>query len=112
MNTVVKTVLVATLATSMLGCAGLMQSASVMEAHKAYDEGEYQQTLVLITQAENARETTPEMQAELVYLKASSYEQLGQVAVASTLYEYLAAEHSDSQYGYLASSKLEQQQKE
>lgn len=108
MNTLVKAVLVTTLSVSMLGCAGVMQSASVMEAHKAYNKGEYQETLKLITQAENARETTPDMQAELVYLKANTYEQLGQPAIASTLYEYLAAQHRDSQYGYLANGKLNQ----
>jgi hypothetical protein len=49
---------------------------------------------------------SPETKAELIYLKASTYEQLGKNEIAHTLYEYLAQEHSSSQYGYLAVRKL------
>lgn len=94
-------------ATLSLGaCAGLVQTASVSEAYKHYELQQYERTLELITQAENAGEPGIETRAGLTYLKAQTYEKLGQSDVAITLYEYLAAEHSSSQYGYLAAKQL------
>ena len=62
--------------------------------------------LELITQAENAEEMSDETKAELTYLKAMTYEDLGEAETANTLYEYLVQEHGNSQYGYLAVKNL------
>ena len=88
------------------GCSSVIQSASITEAYKKYEVQDYESTLELITRAENINETTPEMKAEMTYLKAQAHEGLGNYDVANTLYEYLAEQHQDSQYGYLASKKL------
>lgn len=99
--------LVLVAATLSLGaCASLIQTASVSEAYKHYELQHYERTLELITRAENAEAMSAETKAELIYLKARTYEQLGNSEVAHTLYEYLAQEHSSSQYGYLAVRKL------
>ena len=90
---------------SLGACASLIQSTSITDAYKKYELQEFDRTLELITRAENAQETTPEMKAELTYLKAQTYESLGQQEVANTLYQYLVDQHKDSQYGYLASTK-------
>ena len=87
-------------------CTGLIQTASISEAYKKYNLQEYEQTLELIARAENSGRTTPEMKAELAYLKARTHERLGQQDIARTLYEYVAEQHEDSQYGYLAGKKL------
>ena len=87
-------------------CSSMIQSTSLSEAYEKYELQEFERTLELITRAENARATTPEMKAELTYLKAWTHESLGQQEIANTLYEYLAKQHRDSQYGYLASKKL------
>lgn len=99
-------VLLLTLTLFVTACAGMIQSTSITEAYKKYELQEFERTLELITRAENAKETTSEMKAELTYLKAQTHESLGQQKIANTLYEYLAEEHKDSQYGYLASKKL------
>ncbi|MCO4786015.1 hypothetical protein [Marinomonas atlantica] len=96
--------LVATL--SLSACASLMQTASISEAYKHYDLQKYERTLALISQAENAKEMSTETKAELTYLKANTYERLGKSEIAYTYYEYLAQEHSNSQYGYLAALQL------
>lgn len=92
-------------------CAGTIQTASVSEAYKKYERQEFERTLELITRAENAKETTPEMKAELTYLKAQAHEGLGQQETAKTLYEYLVEEHKNSQYGFLARKKLNRNNK-
>ena len=91
---------------SLGACASLIQSTSATDAYKQYKLQDYERTLELITRAENAKDTTPEMKAELTYLKAQTHEKLGQQRTANTLYEYLIKEHKDSQYGYLASKKM------
>jgi len=96
--------LVATL--SLGGCASLIQTASISEAYKHYDLQQYERTLALISQAENADAMSAETKAELTYLKAKTYERLGKSEIAYTYYEYLAREHSNSQYGYLAVKQL------
>ena len=102
----VKIVTVLLLTLSLSACASMIQSTSIEKAYKKYELQEYDRTLELITRAENTEETTPEMKAELTYLKAQTYERLGKSGISTTLYEYLAKEHSNSQYGYLAAKKL------
>ena len=99
-------VLLLTLTLFVTACASTIQSASISEAYKKYKLQEFERTLELITRAENAKEPTPEMKAELTYLKAQTRESLGQQKLANTLYEYLVEKHKDSQYSYLASKKL------
>jgi len=91
---------------SLGACASLIQTASISEAYKHYERQQYDRTLELISQAENAEAMSDETKAELTYLKAMTYEGLGDGETANTLYEYLAQEHSDSQYGYMAVKKL------
>ena len=106
MKNLVKLLAVSTLLLVLAACAGTMQTASVLEAYKHFENKEYDKTLVLIKLAENSQEASKEKKAELTYLKAEAYSKLGQSDTAETLYKYLAEQHSDSQYGYLASQKL------
>ena len=99
-------ILILVFITFLTACAGMLQSASISEAYNKYEAQEFEQTLELISRVENFKETTPEMKAELTYLKAQTHESLGHHKIADTLYEYLVEEHKDSQYGYLASKKL------
>lgn len=97
------------LASSLLflaGCAGVIQMGSVSDAYKSYERQKYEKTLKLISQAESIRPTTRDLKAELTYLKAQTYEGMGDAEKAETLYEYLRDQHGDSQYGYLANERL------
>ena len=100
------TIALLAVALSLGACANLIQTASISEAYKYYERQQYDRTLELITQAENAEEISAETKAELTYLKAITYEGLGNNETANTLYEYLVQEHSNSQYAYMAVKKL------
>lgn len=91
---------------SMVGCSSLIQTASITEAYEHFYAQDYKHTIQLITRAESINETPHEMKAELTYLKAQAHEGLGHQDIANTLYKYLAEQHQDSQFGYLASKKL------
>lgn len=101
-----KTLVIATVLLSLTGCSGVIQIGSVSEAYKSYERQKYQKTLTLISRAESLGTTTPRLEAKLTYLKAQTYEQMGEAETAATLYEYLRDQHSDSQYGYLAAKRL------
>lgn len=103
-----KKVFLAGLLLFVAGCTGLLQTGSISKAYETYENENYAKTLKLITQAENVSDVTPELRAELTYLKAQTYWQLGQRKKAGTLFKYLKDQHKDSQYGYLAAERLEQ----
>lgn len=92
------------------GCGGLMQTGSISKAYKTYELGHYAQTLKLITQAEYISMATPELRAELTYLRAQTYRKMSEDEKANTLFEYLRDQREDSQYGYLAAKRLEQRE--
>ena len=102
-----KQILIIGLVVLLAGCASTIQTASISKAYKNYEAQDYEEVLELISLAENAKETPAEMKAELTYLKAQTYEELGRLKKATTLYEYLKEQHASSQYGYLAIKKLE-----
>ena len=92
-----------------VGCASTStaQKSAISLAYSSYLDGDYQIALEHIFQAEQERRLTAELQAELAYLKAQSYEEMGQHRKAEGLFEYLKEEHPNSQYGYLANKMLE-----
>lgn len=102
----IQKVFLITLMLLITACAGIMQTATISEAYKKYELQQFKQTLKLIIRAENVTNITPEMKAELTYLKAQTHEGLEQPQIAHQLYKYLIEHHKDSQYSYLASKKL------
>jgi tetratricopeptide (TPR) repeat protein len=90
----------------LVGCAGVLQTGSLNDAHESYNAENYEEALDKIRLAENLNKMTPELRAELTYLKAQTYEQMGRKNSAVTLYQYLKEQHPESQYGFLATQKL------
>ena len=90
------------------GCASQVQKGAIQLAYSNYEDRDYEDTLKYISQAENVRDTSAELKAELVYLKAQTYEKMGDYEKANSLYTYLKEQHKESQYGYLAAKRLEQ----
>lgn len=101
-----KKVLIVSLALLVVGCASAVQTGSISQAYANYEGKNYEETLESIRLAENISKITPELKAELTYLKAQTYEEMGRYETAETLYEYLKNQHRDSQYGYLAAKRL------
>jgi tetratricopeptide (TPR) repeat protein len=103
-----KIILIASLAIITFGCASTIQKGAINLAYSNFEDRDYEDTLQYISQAENEKQPSAELKAELTYLKAQTYEKMGNYDKAQGLYEYLKEQHSKSQYGYLASKKLEQ----
>jgi tetratricopeptide (TPR) repeat protein len=90
----------------LIGCAGVLQSGSLNDAYESYNAEKYEEALKKIRLAENLNKMTPELRAELTYLKAQTYEKMGRKNSAVTLYQYLKEQHPESQYGFLAAQIL------
>ncbi len=92
---------IAILALLSTACAGTMQYASISEAYKSYERGKFEKTLLLTSQAENARPMSRDQKAEMSYLKAQALEGLGRASQAAALYDYIEEQHASSPYAYL-----------
>ena len=102
-----KKVLVLSLVIVLSACASQVQKGAITLAYSNFEDRDYEDTLIYINQAENAKETSAELKAELTYLKARTYEKMGKYSDAKALYGYLVEQHPQSQYSYLAKEKLE-----
>jgi outer membrane protein assembly factor BamD (BamD/ComL family) len=92
----------------IVGCSSMAQKGAIQIAYSNFEDRDYMDTLQYISRAENHQATNPELKAELTYLKAQTYEKMGQYDKAKTLYEYLSEQHNKSQYGYLATKRLKE----
>jgi len=90
----------------LTGCANLIKAGSIDKVHRSFDNQQYQETLVLVRRAENLSELDSRIQAELTYIKARSFAELGNTDEANALYEYLRSQHTSSPYAWLAELHL------
>ena len=60
----------------------------------------------MISLAQKVNDMSPELSAELNYLKAQTYDKLGMAEKSDNLYRYLGEQHKDTEYGYLAYQKI------
>lgn len=104
MNT--KTIAILALSLSAVACTGTMHMASVSEAFKKYEKQDYEATLKLVAQAESTGKMSEAQEAQLIYLKALAYDGLGDTGTANTLFAYVAEQHPQSHYAYLAAGRL------
>jgi len=101
-----KKLIVAIFALLIAGCSSMIQKGSISKAYETFQDQHYDETLKYIARAETVDELNPEKKAELTYLKAETYEKMGENEKAKALYQYLKDQYKDSQYGYLAAKKL------
>ena len=100
--------IISALLISLTACSSMVQKGSIDLAYSNFEDRDYEDTLKYISQAENSQATNPELKAELTYLKAQTYEKMGEYEKAKSLYEYLSEQHKKSQYGYLAAKRLKE----
>ena len=101
------TLLVALLACALGGCT-IAQRGGIDLAYRAYNKKDYATALRKLAEAEKFRETSPALKAEIAYLRAKSYEGLGNTAEAIGCYRYVATQFPDSQYAFMAKEKVKE----
>lgn len=94
------------LAAVLMGCA-TAQRGTMIQARAELDAGGYKEALAKLADAEKMVAPTPELQAEIVYLRAECYEGLGRKPEAVGALKYVVAKFPDSSYAYQAREKLQ-----
>jgi len=87
---------------AFISACGSVQTGAVSRAYEKYEEKDYERAIELITFAQNVDDPSSELHAELSYLKALSYEQLGQREKADNLFRHIAKNYESTEYGSLA----------
>jgi outer membrane protein assembly factor BamD (BamD/ComL family) len=94
------------LAAVLMGCA-TAQRGAMSRANSSINEEDYKAALERLSEAEKYEEPTPELQAEIIYLRATCYEELGRKLEAVGALKYVVAKFPDSSYAYQAREKLQ-----
>jgi tetratricopeptide (TPR) repeat protein len=89
-----------------LGCATTIQKGALIRARSGISDGKYEFALKRLSEAESYADTTPELKAEIIYLRAICYEGLGRHDDARGALKYLVDRLPDSSYAYQAKEKL------
>ena len=90
----------------LTGCTSLLKTAALIDVHESFDEQNYTETLAHIRKAEYLSDLDPLLLAELIYIKARSFEAMGQEDESIALYSHLVSVYKSSQYSSLAKIRL------
>ncbi|HEY9160957.1 MAG TPA: hypothetical protein VIS94_07725 [Desulfomonilia bacterium] len=90
----------------LFGCASMVQRGALTQAYENYDKGDYQTALVKLSRAEKYKDTTPETNAEILYLKALTLQKMGRDKEYIGELMYLSDKYGDTEYGYKAKQLL------
>jgi tetratricopeptide (TPR) repeat protein len=88
------------------GCATTLQRGAMDLARSKISKGQYERALKELSYAEEYKEPTPVLRAEILYLRAICYEGLGRYKDAIGLLKYIIDKFPDSSYAYQAKERL------
>jgi len=97
---------IAVLGFLLCGCMSMAQRGALGRAYSNYQKGDYEDVLELTSQAENYKEPTHRMKAEILFLKALALEKLERHEEAQGIFKYLSDKFNDTEYGYRAKEKI------
>ena len=89
-----------------IGCTGMAQKGALGRAYSNYKKGDYEDVLALTSQAENFKEPSHQLKAEILFLRALALEKLGRDKEAQGIFKFLAANFSDTEHGFRAKEKI------
>ena len=89
----------------LAGCA-IGQMGAMSRAHAGLADKRYEFTLKRLAEAEQFNPTTPDLQAEISYMKAQCYDGLNKSAEAVGMYRYVAETFPKSEYSFMARERM------
>lgn len=87
------------------GCA-TAQRGAMLRAHTRMEHGRYEDALAKLSDAEKYTPPTPQLEAEISFLRGQCYEGLHRIPEAVGCYRYLADHFPDSIFAYQAREKI------
>ncbi len=94
------------LLSSLLAGCSIGQMGAMSRAHAGLADKRYEFTLKRLAEAEQFNSTTPELQAEISYMKAQCYDGMSKSAEAVGMYRYVVNTFPKSEFAFMAREKL------
>jgi tetratricopeptide (TPR) repeat protein len=91
---------------NLTGCMHMAQSGAIKRAEDAYNDGKYERALTRLSQAERYTTPTAQEHAQILFLRAQSYEALHRLPDAIGCYKNLIETYPTSAYTYQARERL------
>lgn len=82
------------------GCTSLARDGAMIIAVNNYSDGDYKNTIDVVERALRHYDYTEEQKSNLLFLKALSYQNLGDYKSAYTLYKFIAYKYPNTEYGF------------
>ncbi len=99
-------ILLITAALSVSSCYAPVQSIAMLGARSAYDKGDCDKVLQLLSKAEGDKKPSSGLMAEISGMRASCLEQQGKIAQSRSVYRYIVNRWPDSEYADTAREEL------
>lgn len=102
-----KHVLVLLLAVMLVGCASMVRDGAIIRAQDNFADGDYADAIAIADRALNAYDYNDDQRAQLLFLKAASYQRMEDYQGALALYRYIAYKYPETEYGFRAATILQ-----
>ena len=86
----------------------MAQKGALSNAYKAMQRGQYDLALNALSRAEKHHQTTPEMAAEISFVRAQCYDRSGHRSEALEAYRYTKDGFRGTTYAYQAETRLKE----
>lgn len=106
-----KLIVISFIIVAFTGCTSMAQHGAMIQAYDSYKNHDYVRVLNKASQAESYQTPTPDLHAEILFLKVLALEKLGKVQEAKGILEYTVAHYPSTQYGSMATIKLKEMEK-
>ena len=90
----------------VLQSCGMVQDGAMIRAYKSFEKGECNKVLARLSEAERYKEPTPELRAEISFLRARCLETQQEISDAKGIYKYIISTFPQSQYAFSAKERL------
>lgn len=99
-------ILILCLCFSLTACGSMAKNGAQSRAFNNYQEGEYQDTIDIVERALRSYEYSDEDKARLLYLKALSYDRLGDSKTAFVTLTYIVFKFPETEFGFRANAEI------
>lgn len=90
----------------LVGCMGMAQQGAISQAYRLFEKGECEKVYQKLSQAESYKDTNPELQSEITFLRSMCLEREKKYDEAVALYTFIIDNFPNSEYGYRALGRI------
>ena len=102
-----RTLIVLTMAASVVGCTRWSMDHHLNNAYRAYDRGDCQRVMLELSQVDRTGRARPFVHPEVSLLRGQCLERQKLFVDAAQTYEYLIQQYPGNEYAYRAQARLQ-----